>query len=103
METPSTPPTKSTGCTEEGWRPSLRLLHQNEECNDAENLKCAVEYTDEQLKDEICADKIASNHPKGISWKPTLRTREEAAGLQKQEMDEKFEQALAMLDRPRYW
>lgn len=102
VETPSTPQTKGAGRTEEGWRPSLRLLHQDEECNNTEqNLQCSDEYTDEQVEDEICADKSASNLPKGNSWKPTLRTREEAAGLQKLEMDEKFEQAL--LDRPRYW
>eukprot|EP00746_Dinoflagellata_sp_MGD_P117632 gnl/MRDRNA2_/MRDRNA2_53503_c0_seq1.p1 gnl/MRDRNA2_/MRDRNA2_53503_c0~~gnl/MRDRNA2_/MRDRNA2_53503_c0_seq1.p1 ORF type:complete len:523 (+),score=110.07 gnl/MRDRNA2_/MRDRNA2_53503_c0_seq1:95-1663(+) len=101
VETPSTPQTQCAGRTEEGWRPSLRLLHQDEECSNTENLKAADEYMDEELEDEICADKSSSNLPKGNSWKPTLRTREEAAGLQKQEMDEKFEQAL--LDRPRYW
>jgi hypothetical protein len=102
VETPSSPQTKSSSHTEEGWRPSLRLVDQDEEYNDADSLETTEKYIDESpLEDEICADKSGTNPPKSSSWKPTLRAREEAAGLQKQEMDERFEQAL--LDRPRYW
>lgn len=52
----------------------------------------------------VCTDKVAQNHHKELDWKPTLRLRDEAAGLQKQEMEAKFERA--MLDRlssARYW
>jgi len=78
----------------QGWRPSLWPLQQNEELP----IKDVIEAKND---DSICTDQIAPSLQKSADWKPTLRLREEAAELQKKEVDVQFEQAL--LDRPRYW
>jgi len=78
------------------------LLHQDEVCDNEGNLNNGdfeSEDQNHQIEGTTSADKFV--HGKAIGWKPSLRLHEEAAGLQKQEMDKKFEQVL--LDRPRYW
>lgn len=93
-------PAATTNNSPEGWRPSLRLVPQDEDCKNSDDLDDGIECEESRIEEDSCANKSACNPQKGASWKPTLRMREEAAGLQKQEID-KFEQAL--LDRPRYW
>lgn len=88
------------------WRPSLRLRHPDEESNNAGELKNGEYEADSKnepmMEVCICSEKFAQGAQKGFAWKPTLRAREEAAGLQKHEsLDKNFAQAL--LDRPRYW
>lgn len=93
-QVPVSTPIFNSAQNTQGWRPSLWPLQQNEE----QPIKDVIEAKND---DSICTDQIAPSLQKSADWKPTLRLREEAAGLQKQEVDVQFEQAL--LDRPRYW